>query len=147
MFTSLWQCLPCRARRGRTVHIPLYPRALLLPIGARQGLLAGCAVAGCSPRLPFLPEWAGARILAGMCLQGLRTLLAVEGAVLTTLWSEGACSSAGRGSARAAQDACAEGKAERLFISKQLFKALLTFQDPHMQPVAPLYLFFSDVIL
>ena len=35
------------------MHIPLRPRALLLPIGAWQDLLAGRAAAGCCPMLPF----------------------------------------------------------------------------------------------
>ena len=96
---------------------PLSPRALFLPIGARQGLLAGRAAAGCSPTLLARSGLEPAS-LAGMCPQALRTVLAGQGAVLPAPWSERACSSAGRGSGRAAQGASAEGKAETLFISK-----------------------------
>lgn len=73
---------------------PLVSQGPVLPIGARQGLLAGHAAAGCSPPLPFLPP---------LCWLSLS--------------------------------------------QKDAFKALFTFKDPCMQPIALLYLHFNNVLL
>lgn len=70
-----------------------------------------------------------------------RALLLAIGAT-----SERACPSDARGSG-GAQSAAGEGKAERRLSQNELFKALLAFQDPLLQPVVPLYVHFVNMTL